>query len=212
MNHSGQHLFGKRGRIRQLVSWRTSRWVFTAWFLFSSLGFPFVSASAAEKSCEQRPGQQCGCSLTKRMSGTCCCSRGSAPPRASCCSTNHAEAKKSPPAPSGCCTKKQLATPTSRCAVTAAKKGTVATTVGVSGDGSVQRARDSRSTDALKIQSCPCGSEAVGLLVINQQPRLSPRGFSIAKSELAFISIDLPIERWANVPSQPPVPPPKVLL
>ncbi len=52
-----------------------------AWFAIVSLGLPLLlssgSTSSSSGGCALRPGQDCQCSVKKKLSGTCCCSRPS---------------------------------------------------------------------------------------------------------------------------------------
>lgn len=88
---------------RQTWCWRAARLFCAVWFALTSVGLPGSLAQFGEARCARNPGSQCGCSLTKRMSGTCCCRREAQPQVAkSCCSVKKSAPKLAEPAAMAC--------------------------------------------------------------------------------------------------------------
>ncbi|MFM9966596.1 MAG: hypothetical protein ACKV2Q_35915 [Planctomycetaceae bacterium] len=89
--------------VRQTLSWRTARLFCAVWFALTSVGLPGSLSQLGGASCARKPGSQCACSLTKRMSGTCCCRREAQPQVAkSCCSVKKSESKLAEPVAMAC--------------------------------------------------------------------------------------------------------------
>ncbi len=170
---------------RQALSWRSARMFCMVWFALASMGFPLSLSSSGKSNCAVNPGQQCHCSLAKRMSGTCCC--GSETKRQvtkSCCSVKQSVPKLSEPATPSCCSSKSTG---------------------------LRLAMSSQKVE-LSISRCDCGSGSPDGVSLAQEPRLPVTAsvLSLPDTTVAFIAI--PIEWVESAPLQPPVPPPKIVL
>lgn len=170
---------------RQALSWRLARAFCAVWFTLTSVGFPAALQQFGGANCASNPGQNCRCSITKRMSGTCCCSRDSKPEATkSCCSVKPSVPKLTRPAAPSCCRSKSTA----------------------------QRVAAPPAKVELSIARCDCGSESPESVSLAQEPRLSaPTAvFSLPETTVAFVA--LPDIRMESAWRQPPVPPPKIVL
>lgn len=170
---------------RRTLSWRTARLFCAVWFALTSIGLPSNLMSLGGPSCARNPGQNCRCSITKRMSGTCCCARDSKPQATkSCCSTKHTGPKLSASvAPSYCPSKSST-------------QSVVATPPKVE----------------LSIANCDCGSDSPASVPLAQEPRLPATVAIISLPETTVAFVTLPTERVESALLLPPVPPPKVVL
>lgn len=169
---------------RQTLHWRTARVFCAVWFALTAIGFPGSLSRFGGSGCATNPGQQCHCSLTKRMSGTCCCSRNSKPQVAkSCCAAKQA-APKLTQAGAACCSSKATA---STVAVTTPKA-------------------------ELSIARCDCGSDSPESVSLAQEPRLPATVATVSLPETSAVLAVLPANRVESVLLLPPVPPPKVVL
>ena len=173
-----------RQLCRLAFSWRSARVFCAVWFALTSVGFPLSLSQLGRASCATNPGQQCRCSLTKRMSGTCCCSRGSKPQATkSCCAAKQTASRVAPPE-AACCSSKSTGP-------------TVAATP--------QKVE-------LSIARCDCGSDSPQGVSQSQEPRLPVMAtvISVPEPNIAFVAF--PDDRVESALLLPPVPPPKVVL
>lgn len=180
-----RHTYSTPLFCRQALSWRSARVFCTIWFTLTSIGFPLSLPSIGKSNCAVNPGQQCRCSLAKRMSGTCCCGRESKPqPVKSCCSAVWSAPKSSPPSAAACCSKKLTA----------------------------QSVSAKTTQVQLSISPCDCGSESPTSISLNQEPRLLATATVTPSPEVAVASVAILVERVESALLQPPVPPPKIVL
>lgn len=170
---------------RHFLSWRLARVCCAVWFTLTSIGFPISPTRATGTRCAVNPGQQCRCSMAKRMSGTCCCGRDAATQsEQACCVVTQSTPKISAPTPAACCQKK-------------------ATT---------QSLMTTSHRVELSVGPCDCGSDSPAGVSLVQEPRLPATSAvsPLPESDVAFVS--LPVERVESALLLPPVPPPKVVL
>ncbi len=179
VNHSVRQL------RRRVLNWRGARAFCAVWFTLTSISFPFSLSQMTGKNCVSNPGQQCRCSLAKRMSETCCCGRESEPELVkTCCSVSRPTQPRFRIASTVCCQEKSTA------------NSLAPTTPKVE----------------LSIGPCDCGSESPNGVSLVREPRLVAKSLQIPFPEVIAAVIALPVERVEGAPLQPPVPPPKVVL
>jgi hypothetical protein len=170
---------------RQALSWRLVRAFCAVWFTLTSVGFPAALQQFGGSNCASNPGQNCRCSITKRMSGTCCCSRDSKPQATkSCCSVKPSVPKLTRPVAPSCCPSKS----TAQCVAATPQKV------------------------ELSISRCDCGSEFPDSVSLAQEPRLSAPAAVISLPETMVAFVALPDDRMESALRQPPEPPPKIVL
>jgi hypothetical protein len=168
-----------------VLNWRAARTFCAVWFTLTSISFPFSLSPMTGKSCTTNPGQQCRCSLAKRMSETCCCGRESKPERLkSCCSVSRPTRSQFLIVPTKCCQEKSTANSQ---ALTTSKV-------------------------ELSVGPCDCGSESPNGVSLVGEPRLAVRSLQLPFPVMTVAVIALPVDRVESAPLQPPVPPPKVVL
>lgn len=174
-----------RRACRQTLSWWTVRAFCAVWFTLTSVGFPAALQQFGGSNCASNPGQNCRCSITKRMSGTCCCSRDSKPQTAkSCCSVKRSVPKLTETAAPSCCSLKS--------------KGL--------------RVSATPQKSELSVSRCDCSSDFPESVSLVQEPRL-PATVSVISLPKATVAFDaLPVEWVESALLQPPVPPPKIVL
>ncbi len=163
---------------------RRFSWLMITLYVLNSIVFPLGPLSTNNTSGAIIPGQQCRCSMAKRVSGSCCCRRESQPqPSKSCCPVVRSAPKHSQPA-SACCSKKSA----------------------------TQSPTTTPRFVKLSIAPCDCGSESPVGVSLGQEPRLPAAPVATGLSNLAVVFIALPVDRVESALLQPPVPPPKVVL
>ena len=170
---------------RQALNWRIARAFCAVWFTLTSIGFPSTLPQLAGSSCATNSGQNCRCSIAKRMSGTCCCA-GDSKPQApkSCCSAKPSVPKLTGPVVPSCCPSKATA------------QGVATTPQKVE----------------LNIARCGCDTDSPENVSLAQEPRLSAPAAVISLLETTVAFVALPDDRVESALRQPPVPPPKVVL
>lgn len=169
---------------RQALTWRTARALCAVWFTLTSIGFPGSLSVMSGKSCARNPGSQCGCSLAKRISGSCCCGR-EAPQQVakSCCSPKKSAL--------------QLNEPTTSCCSSKSKP---------------QRIAAAPPKVELSIAKCDCNSDSPETVSLAQEPRLPVAVTAILFEEANTAFVALPVDRTESALLLPPVPPPKIVL
>ena len=170
-----------RGSLR-----RAGRWALAAWFLVSSLGLP-LGAHAGDSCCETRLGVACQCSASKRLAGECCCKKPVPKPQ---------------PAPSkSCCSERKSDTIVVKAAAEKAKRAA----------SCCSKSDEDQTAKWPALRSCPCGTEAGGIIVLNQQPRLAASSLAAPLPSPGVVISDARRISFLSQRPVPPVPPPIVL-
>lgn len=227
-------------RLARLFHGPSARALLVLAFVASSLGIPFGLGGRGPAGCSARPGQECRCSLAKRMSGTCCCSqpKSAAPTGGSCCASADAAPSKAPEtaylAEATCCSsgvKREIAAIPKSCCASPVKVATKSCCESSTADQdetpAVERqmapaqrlpnasapprvASSPKKSRSLKVSSCPCGSDP-GFQLWQPSPRaLAPRLTLVVETRREELAAPA-LPLWADPLSPPPVPPPERL-